>query len=379
VPTSAPPEGNDVSCLIQGNSVCTGYWLQPTTFLPSTYYYNLGYINCQASSIISNNTLKGISTTGSAAFKRLVMVSGLSNKITGNKIYRKDASIGSYIAYRNFELPVWDGSETYGLIVDNILDTPYIDNVSLDESVIDFASFPNAKDWVVERNKNQTGYTTVPLTNGMQFYYDGSASVGFKYYASPTDASILTANTLNPASFNEGRSYVLRLVDNAVVATEFIIVCQEDLTKYLPNNVKAINLKLGFRKFAYTVDVNSYIRMVLNKYNEVSSGTAYPSLDNFASASGDDTNVLGTGVLNTAPFDSVTGFNINTSTNTQYLTIDLTAIDTTTGGPGTTDVTKDYKTSQRYPLSVSAFIYIVRSGAAPFEFLISPIVVKYRW
>ena len=379
VPTSAPPEGNDVSCLIQGNSVCTGYWLQPTTFLPSTYYYNLGYINCQASSIISNNTLKGISTTGSAALKRLVMVSGLSNTITGNKIYRKDASIGSYIAYRNFELPVWDGSETYGLVVDNILDTPYIDNVSLDESVIDFTSFPNAKDWVVERNKNQTGYTTVPLTNGMQFYYDGVADVGFKYYAAPGDSRIMTAFTLNPASSNEARSYVLRLVDIAAAPTEFRIACQEDLTKYLPNNVKVINLKLGFRKFAYTVNIASSIKMVLNKYNEVNSGNAYPSLDNFASASGDDTNVLGTGLFNTAPFDSVNGLNINTSTNTQYLDIDLTAIDTTTGGPGTTDVTKNYKTSQRYPLSVSASIYIERFGAAPFEFLISPIVVKYRW
>ncbi len=367
VPTSSPPEGNDVSCLIQGNSVCTGYWVQPTTFLPSTYYYNLGYINCQASSIISNNTLKGISLTGASAFKRLVMVSGLSNTITGNKIYRKDASIGSYIAYRNFESPAWDGSETYGLVVDNILDTPYIDSTTLDESVIDFSSFPNAKDWVIERNKNQTGYGTVPLTNGLQ------------PFLSPSSTTISTANT-QVIPFNEGRSYVLRILDNAVAATPFLIFFQEDLNKYLPNNVKVMNVKLGIRRFTDTVDVSSDIKMVVNKYNNVNSGTAYPSLDNFTLPTSGDTNVIGSGGgINTAPFDSINGASINTSTNTQYLNIDLTAIDTTTGGPGTTDVTKDYKTSQLYPLSVSSRIFIQRAGAAPFNFLISPVVVKYRW
>ena len=57
--------------------------------------------------------------------------------------------------------------------------------------------------------------------------------------------------------------------------------------------------------------------------------------------------------------------------------IDLTKINTSTGGVGTTDVTEDYMTGKGYGISISLDIDYKRSTDTDLYF--SPIFIKYRW
>lgn len=181
--TSNPGDGNDSSCIVSGNTTESGYWLQLNT-LPFTYKYPLGYIYTQASSIITNNILKGIDESSGAAL--LILLGGKNHIVTGNRIYRNETSIFAYIAYAKFEGPfvsgspptgvLQTGSESTGLVKNNFFDdyalngpsangTPGFQpvNVALSNVSAPAPLAAQARRWYISENINQLRRTTISL------------------------------------------------------------------------------------------------------------------------------------------------------------------------------------------------------------------------
>lgn len=171
--TQVPGEGSDSCCIISGNVTNTGYW-DAINFAPVPLKYGLGYIYCQSSCTITNNTLKGVGET--FGFGSLILVGGKNSTVENNKIYRGTNSIFAYVAFANFETPTaWDGAESTGIVVNNFFDSPFINDIipqtvdTIKTIRLDVTSV-NAKNWILERNINQTVTTAYNVSMGQHTF-----------------------------------------------------------------------------------------------------------------------------------------------------------------------------------------------------------------
>lgn len=379
----SPGPGKDSSCLIRGNNTSTGYWVQ-TAAPPVSYGYYGGGIFCQSSAIISHNIIKGIELFSGVAGISPIYIAGKNNIVTNNQLYRGNVNITSYILYNPFELPAWNASETYGLIVDNTFDSPFI--AATNENTISFAA--TVKNWTVERNKNQTGYALIPLTNGlMPFGSDFSTTPnGFEDFGGPTYwLNVVPTTGGTTGNTYTYKSYVFRIHDDGVPPTVIKLGWQEDLSKYLPSSVRIMALTLGARSFAATIDpVASTIRIDLNKYNTSANAANL----NYFTIPATPPPPFGVGVADSnvvndanSPYNIIFGADLNGTPNTIIKTVDLTNVNSATGAPGGgTDVSLDYMLGKGYNLSTTVNVEIQRNiGAPDLDLYLSPIVVKYRW
>ena len=142
-----PTAGNDSSCIISGNIIDPGY----ISFANMVYKAAISN-NCSA--IIENNIIKGISN---GATLPIIRIGGMHNTVTQNNIYKYGIPIDSYIKFIKTEVPVWDGYGSTAIITDNYLDSPYINDISLDTNTIVKSGAINSYRYIVERNINQTG------------------------------------------------------------------------------------------------------------------------------------------------------------------------------------------------------------------------------
>jgi hypothetical protein len=119
-------------------------------------YYDAG-IQCANTCTITGNVIDGISVGFGVlgGYGILVGTASVSEHlVTNNKIDRRGDTIAAYIG-------LVSGAQTEGMVVDNIFDSPTIDNS--DTTVI--LSVGDVSGWVIERNKNQT--ETIYLTSSM--------------------------------------------------------------------------------------------------------------------------------------------------------------------------------------------------------------------
>jgi hypothetical protein len=383
----APAQGRDSACIINNNSTSSGYWAQ-ANYSKIIYRYRYGYILCTASNIISNNIFKGIGENGTNNAYELVSVAGFNNIIKNNKIYRNNYSIQNYINYSTiYDTTVNEDAVTsYGIITDNFFDSPYISG-SLDENVI---SVPN--NWITERNINQTSYILIPLTSGLYANTNGFIDVGATPNYVSEDYWVKAANSAHVDTSETQKSLVLRIISNTNSADTRNLTFQEMLNKWLPNNVKIIQLQIGARSFGNDLSssfANQYgIILNITKYtsntmlpSSTSSGTnlnSYVYLNQFNNVVASDTKVSNG---STNPFAKITAAQLNATpaANTVIGTINLESIDVTTGGPGTTNVVKDYTINYNYPLTVSVDVRLLKKDGSALTVLISPICIKYRW
>jgi hypothetical protein len=363
----APGEGNDSSCIISGNTVSTGYWILPSAN-NFTYNYPVGYIDCQSSNAITHNILKGAAPpAGGGTLGHLILVGGVHNTVTHNKIFRGTGTVTSYVGFFNYETPTWDGTGASGMIVDNTFDSPYINDVTLDENVIKFNVSPVIKSlrWIAERNKNQTGYKSIPVTNSQLALNIGlSGDQSTIRFFNTNGALTYVTNATNPGGVNQFSSLVLRVHDeNSAIK---FYGWQEDLDKHLPNGVRILQLKMGIRGFGAQLEtpfnvvggITSGATLYLNKY---ASSATYTNLDYFASASSNDTNVL------TTLSSAVNGSAINSTSSTLYMTIDT---------PPSND--DSFIVGQGFPFSAGLSIFY-RIFSVSVDLFFSPLYVKYRW
>lgn len=367
--TQAPGEGSDSPVIISGNVTGTGYWLQ-TTNTSVVYNYSFGYIFSQSSSTITDNNLRGVAET--AGLGSLILVSGKTNIITNNNIYRKGKSVFAYVAFASFDVPSWDGLDSSGIITNNIFDSPYINDASANENVINVGSLAiNATRWVITQNKNQTGYLSIPITNSQLLAYGAF----FNY-----NSSLFYATTA-PGLGVGFKSQVLHIYDSDTILPApspvgiRVIGWQENLDKYMPPGARVLLLQMGLKPYGSIVETpvfpasgyDSTAKLFLNRYNYAAN---YVNLDYmpvpFVSP---DLNILNDA---TAPSATITGGQINSTSNTLFF-----SIDTTTAGGGGTDISDQFIAGANYSFSISLDFRYKRQNICNFQ--LSPLSVKFRW
>ena len=377
-----PGEGNDSAVLISGNSIATGYWIQ-LTGTSVIYKYLTGYIFTQPSVNIINNHMKGVSTSGG----NLVLLGGTKSVVTNNTIHKQGNTVSAYVAFSNtaYDAPAWGsdslgvGAGTIGIVTDNFFDSPFLnDSLTTNSGLADanelLVNIPSVavNHWIVERNKNQTGYAFIPLTN--QFY--GNGGNGFGPY--PVSALLATAmNDVGAGIFNGGyRSQALQIVDSATAAQRFFGI-QENIESHLPNRVRIISLKAGLRPYESVVSYSTSAipgdtgNFFLNISRLESTGTSTQDITNtnyFSSSAAADTSIA---ELNGHVFSIVTGGQINsTYSNVPYF-INLESY-------GGSDISYNYITGLGKSISLSFDARWIRVSST-IHLTISPILIKYRW
>ena len=379
--TSTPANANDSSCVIDNNTVNTGYWLQ-SNLTSITFKYPAGYIYCQPSNIITNNNLKGVEDTSGLGV--LIAVSGVKNNISNNQIYRKTASIYSYVGFLNFEGPtVWDGYGSNGIVTNNFLDSPYINDTTLNENVLNITAgttFIGANRWIVENNINQTGYLGIPITNSQMFLFGGS---GYMSSPAPYGSGFTVANAATTSfsgSLTHGLGYksnLLRISDSATDGYRFV-GWQENLDKYMPSGSRIITLQMGVKAFATTsfdtadvplLNVPTGIFWYLNNYNFT---TNYLNMASITAALSADTNVINDA---SGPSTSLSTATLNSNLGGVLM---LMTLDTTTAGPSSSDISDQFQAGKGYTFSTSLDVRYQKNGGVTHLYF-SPVSLKYRW
>jgi hypothetical protein len=375
-----PGEGNDSAINISSNITATGYWL--SSGLNFNYQYALGYIFSQGSCTIQNNNLKGVAETSNLG--NLILVSGLNNIITGNKIYRNGKTVSSYVLFANYDtLSVqaqsWNGFESKGIVTGNIFDSPFCDNATLNtdnnlrtEAVVKYNTVnPNAFNWTVTNNKNQTGYLSIPLKGYQLDGYQIAIPAG-------QGASPVAKYFFNPGAIaNGGASYSLALgYHDAQTTTESQTInlnWLETLDSKIPIGTRPVLLQLGFKSYAAQFAAGSFLLIEVYHYNNPSS---YVNLDYFTTSNNtQDTNVIIPANSITAPVIVLAGA-LNT-TPTIVNTIDFTN-QTLHGVPGT-DQSRYFVSGQSGTSAVNICLSYSRLGDPGIEVIFSPLFIKYRW
>jgi hypothetical protein len=361
--TDDPGEGNDTNCEISGNIITRGYWLSSISLL-TTYNYSTAGIYTLCSANITNNVIKNI--TGNAS-NTCIKVGGLHNIVKNNRLYRYDNDMASYITISKGGNTSWDGLNSSGIVSGNYFDSPYIDS-SLDETTIYYDNNrAEYRNWVVEKNINQTVTLSLPLTNRI-FSKD---TAGFAGIDSNTDLSYYI--TRAPSLQYGYKSPVLRVHDGYATATTRYIGWQENIDKYIPIGSRVISASVAVRGFGSQVTTSSpasHIYLYLNKYADNSSyllldqfDTTPPTPTTSASAAGDYDTYIENEVVATM---SAANINALADTDTYLLTA------TTSGSD------RYFVSGLDYSFSVSLDIELKRSSSTV-DFYISPVIVKYRW
>lgn len=387
-------EGNDGTVIITGNTTSTGYWLQ-TTLTTTVYRYSAGYVYCQSSNNIRNNIFKGVDETSIFGSPTpLILVSGLNNSVSQNKLYRSGKGISSYVAFNSADSPIWDGTGANGMIVDNFFDSPFISDTTLAETTINVPNVSPAfvlNHWVVERNKNQTGYAVCPITNKPLFNMNPSwgphtVDTGLISYIGPMPdgATLATGPVANSTGSHRSPSVLLRDEETAV---NIFWGFQENIEKFLPNNVRILTITQGLRPWESVVTYQTNTALVpagvvnSNFYLNVSSLDASLTSTNdftntgyFTSSSDPDDAI----VEKSSPvYDIITGGQINATSSNLFFSINLENYTDPLGGAHG-DISYKYLTGRGKNISLSGDWRWKRTSTT-MHITLSPILIKYRW
>lgn len=335
----------------------------------STTYGYFTAIATTTNTIISNNYISGTPQTTNGG--RIAIFAG-SATITGNTFIRENITIPAYIT---------SSSSDDQIITNNIFDSPTVDGTS--EVLVTGLSSSST----YHSNKNQTGSVSVPMTTtklaiGPSVDYMGATSSMF--FSDTAGYNVFPYISLSEVGY---KSLVLFVDDFGTIATRYI-GWQESLDKYLPPSVRVLKISLAMKSFeaAPVVETpldppsgfDSNIYLYLNQYNTTSLN--YLNLDSWLSsfAAFDPSVVNDVVIEQSTPVSSViTGAQINANTNANAVTA---SVDTTTLGPGSSDISSQFVTGRNFPLTVSVDIrYKRHAGASGNAFFFAPLYVKYRW
>lgn len=383
-------EGNDSSVQILGNTISAGYWLQ-TILTVSIYRYSAGYVYCQPSNIIKGNIFKGIDeTTLGGSATPAIIVAGLNNNITDNRIYRENKSISAYVKFSSADLPAWDGSDSSGMIVGNFFDSPFISNSSSSELTIDLSVIV-ANRWVAIRNKNQTGYAMVPTAD--QFIFEngswGPNTHDENYtrtFTAQTYASVMSPSYFNINGYNSSSTVIKDNTSNADgYALSRTWGFRKNVEPFLPDNVRIIQIKVGLKpwdttifNFSFSSVLNNFFTLNLasQNWNNNTGAIDYTNTDQFATLTSTDTSILEN---TTFPvYSRVTTNQINATGNSNIpLLVNLENY-TEPGGAAHGDISYNYITGRGRGITLVGKLFWLRTSTV-LDITISPIQVKYRW
>ena len=380
--TGVPFVGNDSSVLIDGNTTSTGFWLQ-TNNNPSFVWNYTGYILCAASCLITNNTLKGAALGAGD----LIVVGGLEgNIIQGNKIY-KAPNGGSCTSYVNrMVFSVGDLTQTlFGIITNNIFDSPYIDSLGTITTVVPFL-YNVANAWVVTQNINQTGTAVVSFLNQIGTTTSGVTFPSVDAQVSLEQGADVGAPFVNPpfsATFYLGRSQFLRIV-SADGYGHHNVSAQENIEKFLPTNVTIIKLEAGMKIWGTTTVLgdSSFVMNIssLNQFSPATTGIDYTNTD-VAFPSGGGFTGPDLSLTELSPvYSIITSTVANAGVNTNLSqSINLEAYTDPISLVPAGYIASNYVTGKGLGITVSISLYWKIAANGPLNLTHSPVRVTYRW
>jgi hypothetical protein len=384
--SSSDTDVPDSPCIITGNSIGAGYWYT-TSITPITYLYKYGGIFSQGSCQISHNTVKGMDENVLSGIPANIgiLVSGSNNIVTHNRIYRNGKTILAYVAFGTVDMPAWDGASSHGVITENFFDSPWITDIvhnDISELTVNitFLGTSNARRWIIERNINQTGYLSIPITNNAGLFGEFGFSTTTGY--SPGAFFVTSAPGVDKVAsdiIGLYKSPVLWIHDTDTPTVK-ILGWQENLDKYLPANVRIVKLQMGLRPWESIVDINHANTLFYLSLNRYSVSNLYVDLDYFTGLPSGlppyGSGIRDAGITNDlSPVAvMVDGRQINSTS----LTIPM-VLDTTTAGPGGTDISDQFTTNRFQSIGVTLDIRYLRNPVVGTDFYISPLMVKYRW
>ncbi len=352
--TTLPANDEGSACVISGNTINQGFWINSSSvaYLEQPF----GYIYSKSSCIIENNHCRD--TQGNIT--HLISVGAANCVIKGNNISRNgtdnSGSTQGYFGFYNDESTTWTGANSQGLVVDNIMDTEYLNSSLADNLVKD--KFPNT--WTVTRNINQMGYQNFPIISDTTEYIPGG-----------TTESSLIDNDVVLSRLPDGSSRKYTSLINTLFCSnttqDKLIQLQYNLNQYLPDNVRIISAVMKIKK-VNTGTLNSTLpasefRITINRLTTPFSNQ-YASID-LASLSSTDTFVESSSLVS----DSLTHATYNPAANSTVFTLSLATI----GG-----ATEKFVVNDRSPILLS-FHCLFQVATGNLDAMLSPIVVKYKW
>jgi len=357
-----PDVGNDSNVTVSGNTTNTGLYVNSIS-VPINYEYG-GYVCSLASAQITKNTFRGIANNITALTGSHGIVAGGSvTYITNNRIYRGANNIRAYIFQGHpYSSPT---ATSYGNITDNYFDS-YSCNGTSDEDVS--KSIPDR--WTYERNKNQTGWLSVPM------------AVSGEYINLNNTIDLLTILPMpdQPGPAYQTYSSNVGYIKDTATPIEFKAYgWQKNISALLPLNVRLVYVKSGIRVFdsvfqtpSDSPPVDSLMRLhvskMLSSYNSTNTNLDYftPAFtENKATvfSLSTDTSITGGGNA------TLTGLQMNAISLTQYNSVQIEG----------TGLEEAFITGKAYEFVVSYELRLQRAVSKTINMAVSPIVVKYRW
>lgn len=356
---------NNSYVTIDKNKITHGNWVDSASSVVS-YKYRNGIVSF-ASSIITNNIIDIGESTGEN-YCGICIGGHIYANIRGNIISRYGNTIVRYVF--GWHSAPWEIDDSIGMVVDNIFDD------HTQGSVADTVAYlPDH--WIFERNKNQTGWLDVPITNGEFLFNDSGAykpdsANAYLYARYAFDSSLTTF------PFRSNVLYVYDVEDGTNPSAERHWAFQENIDKFLPLNVKLIELSWTIRPIsgafvttpvfpASGTDSNFHVFLAKHSSNptNLSAFTTTTSTDttiqNYASATTDAITVTG------AEFNAASSVSPASQINK---TLDVTSLSNT------------FITGKKYGISISVVFHWQRYVSAGADFVIfyaSPVRIKYRW
>ena len=244
-------------------------------------------IVCYSDCIVSKNIIKNnLFTTGLSTSCIAIVVGGLSNIVTENKIYRNNTTIAAYVqAYHPSNMT---GSK--GKVVENYFDSIYRDIDGIDKN-LDAGSIPGS--WQYEKNINQTKYSEIPLFDLIDGSVVGLEGAGPYIYISP------------------GASTALGNIDKLI-----------DITNFIQKGTKVKRATIGvFSELATTMDFgaptnNRFIFTFITSIPKLENSTNLIDIKNNLGASSEGAGTVTYSVTDSTELALLKG-------GTQYIDLDL--------------------------------------------------------
>lgn len=339
------------NCVIEGNSVDSGFYTADGTTV-SSYTYNqllLTSADCK----IKNNNFSAISASGT-----MLSLNNCSCDIQGNTFKRGSASITAYIAST--------GSQDH-MIVKNIFDSNTVDGSSIDlVTGLSTAS-------IYQENKNQTAYAFLSALEGEKQWDTQTPNYINISGSFPTFTTLSTGD----AAIHALVPYVEIQIDSGDISNHFYNRIFA-LNPLLPSGVTILELKQGlFSRYSggntFEYGNTFFYLSVTSAINNNNTGAG--TVDAILDAQHQVTPNIGSGTQGVADTRNVS-FAVSDSahqtafqTTTQYLTID------------TSSVPQFYTLSYNETVWVTLYYNFANSADIGFstEIYASPIRVKFQW
>jgi len=335
--------GAQPNVLISNNRVGGGNYYNGGVI---TLITTLNYLSITTSAIVTNNVFDGIAVGGNAIELNCVYII-----FTGNVILRGTNGISNYI------IGPGDPETTYGIITDNIFDQP-TRNGSVE---VTLANLPYK--WIKERNINQTVYKYIPILEG-SVGLETIAIAGIGGSLGP-DAPAASGAFIDATGINASPvSYYIDTSDPIVTRS---LAWRANLDQHLPENVKVIQIKMGMKRVgANLMTAGSTMALGLfrsdptkistDQYTNLDTpnfGVAYPFTDAYIDT---PNNLVAT----------QTGPSFNAGLTTIYFDVPVT----------NTDV---FVTGRTVLIQAHFSMIFERFSGTTLQFLLSPLMVKFRW